>query len=386
MENGIQATDVITSLDGSEVESMQDYMAILRDRKPGDTISVSLWRKGKERVQRDKGKYYTGKTLNIERRGKRMKYIETLREGEKLGDIYLCKSRQSALTKSGKSYENVILQDKTGTLDAKIWDPGSPGIGDFDALDYVYVVGDVTSFQGSLQLSIKRATRAEEGEYDPADYLPMSRKDIDEMYEELLKYMRKVKNPYLLKLAESFFVENEAFIRLFKKHSAAKSVHHGFVGGLLEHTLSVVKLCDFYADQYDFLNRDLLITAAMFHDIGKTKELSAFPANDYTDDGQLLGHIVIGVELVGLGIRRIPDFPKRLASELKHCIVAHHGELEYGSPKKPALAEAAALNFADNTDARMETFREILTGSATTDEWLGYNRFVDSNVRRTTEF
>ena len=315
-----------------------------------------------------------------------MKYIETLREGEKLGDIYLCKSRQSALTKSGKAYENVILQDKTGTLDAKIWDPGSPGIGDFDALEYVYVVGDVTSFQGSLQLSIKRATRADEGEYDPSDYLPMSRKNIDEMYQELMKYMKKIKNPFLLKLAESFFVENEAFIRLFKNHSAAKSVHHGFVGGLLEHTLSVVKLCDFYADQYDYLNRDLLITAAMFHDIGKTKELSAFPANDYTDDGQLLGHIVIGVELVGLGIRRIPDFPKRLASELKHCIVAHHGELEYGSPKKPALAEAAALNFADNTDARMETFREILMGTATTDEWLGYNRFVDSNVRRTTEF
>ena len=315
-----------------------------------------------------------------------MKYIETLREGEKLGDIYLCKSRQSALTKSGKAYENVILQDKTGTLDAKIWDPGSPGIGDFDALDYVYVVGDVTSFQGSLQLSIKRATRADEGEYDPSDYLPMSRKNIDEMYQELMKYMKKIKNPFLLKLAESFFVENEAFISLFKNHSAAKSVHHGFVGGLLEHTLSVVKLCDFYADQYDYLNRDLLITAAMFHDIGKTKELSAFPANDYTDDGQLLGHIVIGVELVGLGIRRIPDFPKRLASELKHCIVAHHGELEYGSPKKPALAEAAALNFADNTDARMETFREILMGTATTDEWLGYNRFVDSNVRRTTEF
>ena len=315
-----------------------------------------------------------------------MKYIETLREGEKLGDIYLCKSRQSALTKSGKAYENVILQDKTGTLDAKIWDPGSPGIGDFDALDYVYVVGDVTSFLGSLQLSIKRATRADEGEYDPSDYLPMSRKNIDEMYQELMKYMKKIKTPFLLKLAESFFVENEAFIRLFKNQSAAKSVHHGFVGGLLEHTLSVVKLCDFYADQYDYLNRDLLITAAMFHDIGKTKELSAFPANDYTDDGQLLGHIVIGVELVGLGIRRIPDFPKRLASELKHCIVAHHGELEYGSPKKPALAEAAALNFADNTDARMETFREILMGTATTDEWLGYNRFVDSNVRRTTEF
>ena len=313
-----------------------------------------------------------------------MKYIETLREGEKLGDIYLCKSRQSALTKSGKAYENVILQDKTGTLDAKIWDPASPGIGDFDALDYVYVVGDVTSFQGSLQLSIKRATRADEGEYDPADYLPMSRKDIEEMYQELMKYMRKIKNPFLLKLAESFFVENEAFIRLFKNHSAAKSVHHGFVGGLLEHTLSVVKLCDFYAAQYDYLNRDLLITAAMFHDIGKTKELSAFPANDYTDDGQLLGHIVIGVELVGLGIRRIPDFPKKLASELCHCILAHHGELEYGSPKKPALMEAVALNMADNTDAKLESFREVLKSAKENDGWLGYNRLFESNLRKSS--
>lgn len=159
MENGIQATDVITSLDGQRGGIHAGLYGHPTGQEAGSTISVSLWRKGKERVQRDKGKYYTGKTLNIERRGKRMKYIETLREGEKLGDIYLCKSRQSALTKSGKSYENVILQDKTGTLDAKIWDPGSPGIGDFDALDYVYVVGDVTSFQGSLQLSIKRATR-----------------------------------------------------------------------------------------------------------------------------------------------------------------------------------------------------------------------------------
>lgn len=315
-----------------------------------------------------------------------MKYIEELREGEKIGDIYLCKSRQSALTKNGKAYENVILQDKTGTLDAKIWDPGSPGIGEFDALDYIYVVGDVTCFQGALQLSIKRATKADEGEYNPADYLPMSRRDIEEMYQELLGYMRKIQNPFLLKLTESFFVENESFIRIFKNHSAAKSVHHGFVGGLLEHTLSVVKICDFFADQYDFLNRDLLIASAMFHDIGKTKELSTFPENDYTDDGQLLGHIVIGVELVGMGIRRIPNFPKRLASELKHCIVAHHGELEYGSPKKPALAEAAALNFADNADARMETFREILNASPNTDEWLGYNRFVESNVRKTSTF
>ncbi|MDO5425596.1 MAG: HD domain-containing protein [Eubacteriales bacterium] len=311
-----------------------------------------------------------------------MKYIETLREGDRVGDIYLCKFKQSAVTKNGKTYENVILQDKTGTIDAKIWDPGSAGINEFDVLDYVDVVGDVTSFQGTLQLNIKRVRVARDGEFDPRDYLPVSSRDLDEMYTELMTYESSIQNPHLRRLVDSFFVENANFIRAFKNHSAAKSVHHGFVGGLLEHTLSVVKLCDFFAGQYPFLNRDLLLCAAMFHDIGKIKELSEFPENDYTDDGQLLGHIVIGVELVGVGIRRIPDFPKKLASELKHCILAHHGELEYGSPKKPALPEALALNFADNADAKMETFRETLNASGGSGEWLGYNRFFETNIRR----
>ena len=314
-----------------------------------------------------------------------MRFIETFREGNHISDVYLCKTKQIALTKNGKEYGSLVLQDKTGTVDAKIWELSSPGINEFSALDYVYVDADVTLFQGQNQLNVKRIRKADEGEYHPADYLPVTTKDIPAMQHELIQYITTIKNEYLRKLASGYFNDPE-FMKTFSFHSAAKSVHHGFVGGLLEHTLSVVKMCDYFSKQYPLINRDLLLTAAMFHDIGKTKELSAFPANDYTDDGQLLGHIVIGVELVGLGIRRIPDFPKRLASELKHCIVAHHGELEYGSPKKPALAEAAALNFADNTDARMETFREILMGTATTDEWLGYNRFVDSNVRRTTEF
>lgn len=313
-----------------------------------------------------------------------MKYIDTLHEGDRVGDIYLCKQRQTAVTKNGKSYENVILQDKTGILDAKIWDPGSQGIDDFEPLDYVYVVGDVNSFQGSLQLSIKRLRRAQEGEYRQEDYLPVSERDVDEMYAELSGYIAAIENPYLKQLADSYFVENEAFIKAFKFHSAAKSVHHGFVGGLLEHTLNVVKLCDFYTKQYQGLNRDLLLTAALFHDIGKMKELSVFPENDYTDDGQLLGHIYMGTELVGASIRRIPGFPRKLASELKHCILAHHGELEYGSPKKPALMEALALNFADNTDAKMETFKEILKGAGDNHDWLGYNRLFESNVRRTS--
>ena len=218
-----------------------------------------------------------------------------------------------------------------------------------------------------------------------ADYLPVSKKDIKKMYEELLGYIRSVKNPYLQKLLSGYFVENAVFAKAFQFHSAAKTVHHGFVGGLLEHTLSVTKLCDYYAGYYPMINRDLLLTAAIFHDVGKTRELSRFPENDYTDDGQLLGHIIIGTEMVGESIRSIPGFPEKLATELKHCILAHHGELEYGSPKKPALLEALALNFADNTDAKMETMIEALQSGGENKGWLGYNRLLESNIRKTTE-
>ena len=173
-------------------------------------------------------------------------------------------------------------------------------------------------------------------------------------------------------------------MKKFCFHSAAKSVLHGFVGGLLEHTLSVMKLCDFYTKSYPALDRDLLLTAALFHDIGKVQELSAFPENDYTDDGQLLGHIVIGTMMVADRIKEIPGFPAKTAAELKHCILAHHGELEYGSPKKPALLEALALNFADNTDAKMETMLEVLKSGGENPGWLGYNRFLATNVRKTT--
>lgn len=315
-----------------------------------------------------------------------MRYIESFHEGDKINDIYLCKYKQAATAKNGKMYENVILQDKTGTIDAKIWDPNSSGIEEFEAMDYVFVTGDVTCFQGTLQMSIKRARKADETEYVAADYLPVSEKDIDQMFEELMGYMQQVENPYLQKLIQMYFKDNEAFIEAFKKHSAAKTVHHSFVGGLLEHTLGVVKLCAFYVQQYPFLNKDLLFTAALFHDVGKLKEISNFPENDYTDDGQLLGHIVMGCELVGFGCRHIKNFPKKLISELQHCILAHHGELEYGSPKKPALAEAMALNYADNTDAKMETMREVLKSAGDNHDWLGYNRLFETNLRKSTEF
>ncbi|MBY0758056.1 3'-5' exoribonuclease YhaM family protein [Sellimonas caecigallum] len=312
-----------------------------------------------------------------------MRYIRELHEGETIRAIYLCKSKRTAETRNGKPYDNLLLQDKTGTLDGKIWDPNSNGISDYDEMDFVEIVGEVITYNNNLQLNIKQLRKAQEGEYILADYMPTSEKDADAMYTELLGFVNKIQNNWLRQAVEFYFVKDEEFIRRFKNHSAAKSVHHGFCGGLLEHTLSILKLCEYYLSAYDILNADLLYAAAMYHDIGKTKELSAFPENDYTDDGQLLGHIVIGVEMFDEAVRTIPDFPPKLASELKHCILAHHGELEYGSPKKPALAEALALNLADMTDAKMQTLKEIFKDKNTT-EWLGYNRLFESNLRKTS--
>ena len=265
-----------------------------------------------------------------------MKYIESLQEGMRISEVYLCKSKQIAVTKTGKEYGRLMLQDKTGTVDAKIWNLNSPGVGSFEAMDYVRIDGDVSVFMGANQLNIERIRRADEGEYVAENYLPVSTKNVEEMYKNLSSLIFSIKNPY-------------------------------------------------FAKAYPMLNRDLLLTAAIFHDIGKIKELSAFPENDYTDDGQLLGHIMIGTEMVSDRIRRISGFPPQLAAELKHCILAHHGELEYGSPKKPAILEALALNFADNTDAKMETNIETLRGAGNNTGWLGYNRLLETNIRRTTE-
>lgn len=313
-----------------------------------------------------------------------MRFIDGLCEGETIRNVYLCKGKRSAETRNGKPYDNLILQDKTGTLDGKVWDPNSQGIADYDEKDFIEVFGDVINYNGNLQLNIRQIRKAEEGEYNPADYMPTTEKSVDGMYEELTAYIRQISNKYLRQVLEFYYIKDEAFIKKFKAYSAAKTVHHGFSGGLLEHTLSVTRMCDYFATSYSILNRDLLLSSAILHDIGKVKELSDFPDNDYTDEGQLIGHIVIGVEMINDAIRSIPGFPEKLAHELKHCIVAHHGELEYGSPKKPALAEAVALNMADSTDAKLQTLTELFKGKTGTD-WLGYNRLFESNLRRASE-
>lgn len=313
-----------------------------------------------------------------------MYYINELHEGEMVNAIYLCKNKQTLQTKAGKNYYSMILQDKTGTIDAKVWDLNN-GIAHFEPMDYIAVSAQVVSFQNSLQLNVKQVRRAQEGEYIVADYMPCSEYNTEEMFKELVGLMSTVKDKYLHKLLENLFIKDKAFAEEFKKHSAAKSIHHGFMGGLLQHTLAVTKMCDFYASQYPILNRDLLLTAAICHDLGKVEELSDFPENDYTDEGQLVGHIVMCTILLDQKMKEIEGFPVKLGNELKHCVLAHHGELEFGSPKKPALIEALALSFADNTDAKIQIFVEELKNKDEGGNWMGYNRNFESNLRATSK-
>ena len=312
-----------------------------------------------------------------------MKYLNELAEGDRISAVYLCKKAATLTTKNGKEYMSLTLMDKTANTDAKIWEPNSEGIGDFSEMDYIHVTGDVTVFNSAIQVNIRRLRRADDGEYDPSDYLPMSPYDNDGMYNQLRNVIDTVKNPYLNELLKSFFVNNTDFVSVFRKCSAAKTVHHGFVGGLMQHTLAVTRLWKFYTKAYTAFDHDLLISAAMLHDIGKVRELSEFPENDYTDDGQLLGHIYMGAEMIAERAAGIEGFPPRLLSELQHCVLAHHGELEFGSPKTPELIEAFALHLADNTDAKLETFTEAVSGKES-GKWLGMNRPLGGNIRPTT--
>lgn len=311
-----------------------------------------------------------------------MIYLADVKEGERIQEVYLCVTKQVLKTRAGKTYYSMTLQDKSGMMDAKIWDL-SDGVGHFEAGDFIKVDGSVVSFQNANQLNIRRVRRSDEGEYDPANYIPTTKKNVDTMYQDFLAFVDSIKNQYIKALAQEFFVKDSDFVKRFKKHTAAKTIHHNFQGGLLEHTLGILKICDFLAREYEILDRDVLLMGAMLHDIGKIQELSAFPLVDYTDEGNLVGHIVIGVEWMNEKIKLIPGFPQDLANILRHMVLSHHGQLEYGSPKKPALIEAVILHYADNIDAKIMTFQSLLAESDQEDNWLGYSKLFDSMIRRT---
>ena len=312
-----------------------------------------------------------------------MRYIKDLKEDENVIEHYLCKRKQTLKSRSGKNYLSLILQDKTGSINAKVWELNNQ-IQSFEENDFIKIDAIVLTYQNELQLTVKKIRKSCEGEYDPADFIPSTEKSIEDLYQKLVSIINSIKNNYIKTLLENIYIKNEDFKERFKAHSAAKSMHHNYMGGLLEHTLSVCQICDFLSNHYEFCNRDILIASAMLHDIGKIFELSPFPLNDYTDDGKLLGHLIIGTELITEESAKIEGFPHKLKSLLKHSILSHHGEYIYGSPKKPKTIEAFILHCIDELDAKVKMYEEMINLDQTAGEWVGYHKMLERNIRNSS--
>ena len=310
-----------------------------------------------------------------------MKYIEEFKEDERVIEHYLCKQKNSLKSRAGKTYLSLKLQDKTGVIDAKVWEMTND-IQDFEENEYIKVDGVVVTYQNDLQLKVTKIRKSQDGEYNPADYVPQTDKDIDSLYNSLVGFIDSISNKYIKALLESVFYNDPIISANIKLHSAAKQMHHSYLGGLLEHIVSVAQICEFISSQYKSVNRDMLVAGGLLHDVGKIFELSSFPVNDYTDDGQLLGHIVMGSELLGKHIANIDGFPHELASLMKHMILAHHGIYEYGSPELPKTLEAYLLHCADDMDAKVKMFEDAIAKNNTDSMWIGYQRMLERNIRK----
>ncbi|WP_054743595.1 3'-5' exoribonuclease YhaM family protein [Cellulosilyticum ruminicola] len=306
--------------------------------------------------------------------------ISALKPQETVKGTYLCKYKQILKNKNGKDYCTIRLQDCTGTIDGKIWSMHS-GIMPFDVDDVVEVEGEVILYQENLQFNVSTIKKVEEGQYNLKDYLPHTKKDINQLETDLLAMIDCVEDNYIKNLLESIFCEESIYER-FIQHSAAKSVHHAYLSGLLEHTVTVTKIGMKMADLYNHVKKDYVIAGCLLHDIGKLYELTPFPKNDYSDEGQLIGHLVMGAEIIHDKARKIQGFPRETEILLKHIIISHHGEYEYASPKRPKCIEAMIVHLADYSDSKLKMLEEMFQTVPIEDEYIGYNKILGRNIRQ----
>jgi 3'-5' exoribonuclease len=311
-------------------------------------------------------------------------YLRDIKQGEKISSSFLVAEKNMAFSLKGAPYLTVKLKDKTGELDAKVWENAV----NFDQLfkkgDIIAIEGRANTYRNSLQISIIGIKKCTWGEVEPTDYLPGCQGDVDAMFEELLHYAGIIQNIALKELIYSF-LRDENTSDLFKRAPAAKGFHHIYLGGLLEHSLYVVKLLVEVAEHYPCLNKDMLIAGGILHDIGKIYEFSYDNLIEYSDEGRLIGHIVMGVEMIDKKIADIPDFPVQPALELRHIILSHHGEFEYGSPKRPKTMEALAVHYMDDLDAKLNAFQSITANSNSDSDWTAYNRFFERYLYKKKE-
>lgn len=305
------------------------------------------------------------------------RYINELSEGERIVGHFLVQSKQLLTTKSGKPYISMILQDKTGRVSAKLWDNASEFFDTFKANDVIKVDANVEIYNKELQLVIRRLRTSEAQEFELSDFVCQSGNDIDEMFLELLSCVESIENPHLKALLESFF-HDEDFVKKFKEAPAARNIHHVYVGGLLEHILSTVRLCEYLTTHYQNLDADLLLTMAILHDIGKVNELEVTPSINYTEEGNLLGHIIIGIQMVDDKIARMPNFPPKLRMLVEHMLLSHHGQSEWGSPRPPMFLEAEILHRADDLDVKVDIITRALADDRDPDSpWTAYQRTLE---------
>ena len=290
-------------------------------------------------------------------------------------ESYLVKSKRSMLTKKGDPYLSMILSDKTGQIEARVWDRVEELSAQFKEGDVIHIEGYVTYFKDSIQLNIKEI-RPHKGKIDPSVFLESTSQDISQMMKELEDILGQIKNPYLQFIIDEFLKDSD-FMTSFKRAPAGKNLHHPYLGGLLEHTLNVMKMCTQISELYPFLDRELLLCGAFLHDIGKIKEYQYDLHFDYTHEGRLLGHLILGISMLEEKIRYIDKIPKDLILRLKHLILSHHGEYEFGSPKRPKILEAVVLHLVDEIDAKINGIYRFFETDGNEGLWTGFSRVYD---------
>ena len=283
-------------------------------------------------------------------------YVSDLKPNQDATTIFLVQNKDIRQKKTGEPYLSLTLMDKSGAIDAKMWDNVGDVLDTFDRDDFVKAKGRAQVYQNKPQFTVHKLIRIEPAEVDFTDFFPASKRDPNEMFAELRQEISGIGNPHIQALLNALF-DDEEIARRYRQAPAAKSVHHAYLGGLIEHVLSLCHLAKVAAEHYPFIDRDLLLAGVILHDIGKIYELSYERSFGYTDHGQLLGHITIGIRMVDDKIRDMPEFPARLRTLIEHMILSHHGELEFGSPKVPLFAEAILLHHLDNLDSKMDNVR-----------------------------
>jgi len=286
-------------------------------------------------------------------------FVSAINKNSHVEGIFLVKEKHMGITKGGIPYLSLKLMDRTGEINARVWEEAVHYDQIFGKDDFINVSGRSSIYQGGMQIAIADLKKCPEGDVDLQDFLPVAPFPREEMLEELQLIMADIKDKYLKELLRLFFAEEE-FVRLFTTAPAAKALHHVYLGGLMEHSLSMARLARMASDNYDNVNRDLLLTGAILHDLGKVYELSFQRTFNYTDEGRLLGHITIGVEMIEKKINTIPGFPSELRMLLKHMILSHHGDYIYGSPKRPKTIEALMLYYLDDLDAKVNGFQQVM--------------------------